>query len=125
MSTLVITVAYPNPKGGNYLFPAYSTQLVPLERGDNEIPVFNLNSNQWEIKPDYRNLIWYMKSTGNKYEGVKKIGKVPDEYTIKEKPEDYYKWDEDTQDWVLDEEQKEEIIQNEYEAEMKKYRPNA
>ena len=59
-----------------------------------------------------------MKDTGLEYEDEKKIGEVPDEYIIKEKPEGFYKWDEENQDWVVDEEQKEEITQNEYETDL-------
>ena len=55
-----------------------------------------------------------MKSTGNKYEGVKKIGKIPVEYTIKEKPEGFYKWNEENQDWEIDQAQVEANKEKEY-----------
>ena len=109
-----ICKAYEDPKGDNYLLPACSTQLAPPERGDNEIPVFNLNSNQWELKPDYRNSIWYVKSDSSEYQGEKYIGEVQGKYTIKEKPEGFYKWNEERQDWELDQAQVEANKEQEY-----------
>ena len=52
-----ICKAYKNPKGKNYLIPAYSTQLAPPERGDNEIQVFILTLIDGKL-----NLITEMKS---------------------------------------------------------------
>ena len=107
-----------DPISGNYLVPAYATTITPKVCGDNEVAVFNIEINGWEVKADYRSLIWYMKSTGNKYEGVKKIGKVPDEYTTSEKPEGYYTWDNEVENWVFDKDAESEAIQAAYKADL-------
>lgn len=60
----------------NYLKPAYSTFIQPPSVGLNEVATFNEGLDDWEVKPDYRGEVYYLKSDGSKVDFA--IGDVPD-----------------------------------------------
>ena len=68
----------PNPaRPGTFLIPPSATELPPPNLGDHEAAVFQLDSNSWAIKPDYREKeYWLPDGTHHK---IEQIGEVPPE----------------------------------------------
>lgn len=103
-----------------YLLPGGATFEKPSEIGENEIQVFE--NNKWSIKKDYRNIIYYDKSTKEKHI-ITTINELPlDSWTTKEPLtfDETCKWSKT--EWIIDEEkvteletikQKEILIQGE------------
>lgn len=51
---------------GAYLVPAYASLIPPPEYEEGNIPIFNINSNNWDIIIDNRG-IWYKIDNGFEY----------------------------------------------------------
>lgn len=60
------TQARPDPMTpGSFLIPANATNKTPHVVGANQANVFNSALNEWELKPDYRGITYYNKTTGD------------------------------------------------------------
>ena len=90
---------------GTYLIPSEAIEIKPPQFEENEIPYWN--SNTWEIKPNYSNKKYYSKI--DKSEKKFEIGEeFNNDYTEASPLENerFQKWDEITNDWIIDEEAK-------------------
>jgi frataxin-like iron-binding protein CyaY len=96
--------AQPNPREkGKFLIPAFATDIEPPTFRKNETAVFDESSNDWSIVPDYRNTPVYSIENGEEYI-IKELGPIPEGFTLKEKPEGYFKFDKEADKWVKDQE---------------------
>jgi hypothetical protein len=88
-----------NPKG--WLIPAFSTDVPMPDRPRNTWPFFV--NGAWILKPDYRAITLYSKTTGAPTE-ITVVGIAPNDVGLTETapPSDEYKWQDGT-GWVIDE----------------------
>ena len=81
-------VCQPNPaRPGEFLIPPSATELEPPSAGDHETAVFQLKSNNWTVKPDYRKTEYWLPDGSN--HKIEQIGEVPPENALDEPPPDY------------------------------------
>lgn len=90
----------PNPLAkGQFLVPGSATTVKPLKAMEKEAAVFEKETKQWKIVPDYRKDEFWSKETGGK---VKlELGQVPDEKLTELDPSSFEnaKWDEVKASW--------------------------
>jgi len=74
-----------------------------------EIAVLSEDDKTWEIKADYRNVVFYSKENGEPQELIKDVGTKPDFnlYTLKPKMDNFQKFDDKKDAWIADIEAKE------------------
>lgn len=71
------TVARENPlEPGEFLFPAHATAKPLPALQANEAAVFNATLDDWEVKPDYRGVTYYLIADGS--EMTFDLGEAPD-----------------------------------------------
>lgn len=86
-----------------YLFPANSTTIAPpSELEEYKTPCFNLETKQWSVVDDYREVKLYSKE--NKDIVFAALGQTPEALnaTTLQPASTYDTWDELTQTWVYD-----------------------
>jgi hypothetical protein len=92
-----------------YLIPYNTTILLPPSINENEVQYWN--GDKWEIKPNYSGKIYYSKIDKSiKYYN---IGESLDfNYTeiVPLQNEQFQKWDEDSNCWIVDEKAKEDAL---------------
>lgn len=78
-------ICQPNPaRPGEFLIPPSAIELKPPSTQDHEIAVFQTDSNNWMVKPDYRgNKYWLPDGSHHK---IEQIGEVPPEDALDEQP---------------------------------------
>lgn len=78
LTTVEPVFAQPDPlDAGKYLYnPNRATLKAVPTVTTNEVAVFNIALNDWEIKPDYREAIYYLKTDGSPVTFA--IGDIPD-----------------------------------------------
>jgi len=92
--------ARPDPLEENkYLIPANSTEIEPPEISENQIAVFNPDTNNWDIKPDFRGKVFWNKQTKEKIV-IFEIGTIPDESLTNIEPSENDVWQDDC--WETD-----------------------
>ena len=70
------SIATPNPKSeGDFLIPANATTHIVPAINANECAVFNVALDFWEVVPDFRGQVFYVKTTGDEIEHV--LGETP------------------------------------------------
>lgn len=75
-----------DPIGNNPLIPAFATTIEPPSTGDNEVAVFNEETNEWSIQDDYRGTVYYDENGFPS--NITNIGEdVPDGFTTEQPPE--------------------------------------
>ena len=69
-----------------------------------EKTILHEDNKTWAVKPDYRNVKFYSKKTGEEQPMITEIGKAPDSklYTLKPKTNFYQKYDDITDTWIDD-----------------------
>ncbi len=86
-----------------YLFPANSTTIdAPIDLEEYKTACFSIETNQWTIVDDYREVKLYSKET--KEVVFADLGQTPEELnaTILPPTSNYDSWDELTQTWIYD-----------------------
>lgn len=113
--------APPSPEEpGRFIIHANSTELEPPTVGENQAAVFDKNSKQWILRPDYRGKIYYDTVTREK-QAIKEVGVEPAmAWTELEPADPDHVWNGQT--WVVPfevqkERKKAEITAARYEAE--------
>ncbi|PUE66766.1 hypothetical protein [Arcobacter lacus] len=87
----------------------FTTTIKPLAKKDGFAVSFN--GTKWEYVEDNRNAVVYNKETKQESK-IDYLGKIKDDVTIS-KPEQFDKWDNETNSWVCDEVEKEnDRVQN-------------
>lgn len=72
------TVAYESPRRpGSYLIPANATEAAPPDTVEHQAAVFDVATQEWVIKADYREIVYYDTRTQEK-QTVADIGVEPD-----------------------------------------------
>lgn len=70
--------AYPDPLHlGSWQYPAYTTTIQPPITGTQEVAVFNTQTQQWNITPDWRKVNLWSKATAQRIWSIQ-IGDTPD-----------------------------------------------
>ncbi|MCP4074544.1 MAG: hypothetical protein GY742_22920 [Hyphomicrobiales bacterium] len=106
---LGVAEAAANPlEAGEFLIPANATQLSPPQADVTEAAVFN--SDEWEIKADYRGTDVWNKATQEK-SIINEIGDVPEAFTTEPPPSAYHKWSDSEGTYVADTSKKQELLQ--------------
>lgn len=72
----------PTSPHDQFLLPANATFKTPKSVTKYETNVFNSELDEWEIKPDYRDEVYYLKSDGSKV--TFKLGEEPDLITMQD-----------------------------------------
>ncbi|MCD4483532.1 tail fiber assembly protein [Chromobacterium vaccinii] len=72
--------ADPDPMDpGSWLYPAYTTTIKPPVTGTQEVAVFNRQAQQWDVKPDWRKVsLWSKTSAQQIWPSQIQIGDTPD-----------------------------------------------
>ena len=75
----------PNPaRPGEFLIPPSATELEPPSAEEHEIAVFQPDSNQWTIQPDYRGTEYWLPD-GSDHK-IEQIGEVPPKNALDKQP---------------------------------------
>lgn len=92
--------ARPNPlENDKYLIPANATEITPPAITENQTAVFNPNLKIWEIKPDFRDKVFWNKQTKEKVI-ISEIGMIPDKSLTDIEPSENEVWKNDC--WKID-----------------------
>ena len=87
----------------------FTTTIKPLAKKEGFVVCFN--GTKWEYVEDNRNKTVYNKETKQEFK-IDYLGKIKEDVTIS-KPEQFDKWDYETNSWVCDEVEKEKArVQN-------------
>ncbi|AZO96121.1 hypothetical protein [Halocella sp. SP3-1] len=79
------STARENPlEEGEYLIPAYATNIEPSETGENEVAIFNVDNQKWNVVADYRGQTFW-DTDRNKHE-IAELGIEPDPAWLIEEP---------------------------------------
>ena len=94
---------------GVFLLPHGAIEVPPPTTKENETAYWN--GNIWEIKPDFSNKTYYDKVTKEEKK-LEKGQSIPNEYTeiIPLQNETFQKWDENSNNWIVDEKAKEDAL---------------
>jgi hypothetical protein len=101
-SLIGVSEAQPNPREkGKFLIPSFATDIEPPAFRKNETAIFDEKTHSWSIIQDYRNTPIYSIENGDETI-MQELGPIPDGFTLKKKPEGFYKFDKDSDKWVKD-----------------------
>lgn len=87
-----------------FLIPANSTEIEPPATNSNEVAVFDVSLQQWEVKKDFRGKTIYNKSDCTENLKVTVIGEINPGYTLLPPITRFDYWFEEK--WVTDQEAK-------------------
>lgn len=80
-------ICQPNPaRPGEFLIPPSATELEPPSAGDHEAAVFQPDSNNWTVKPDYRGTEYWLPD--GSHDIIEQIGEVVSDYALDQPPPD-------------------------------------
>ena len=83
-----------------FIVPANATEKEPLTAEKNQINIWNLDTQEWKLFPDFRGQTVYKKATGETVK-IEKVGTLPDDLTEKEYPDPYATWSDDFNNWWI------------------------
>ncbi len=99
-----ISHASPNPlEPGKYLIPAFATEIAPPESDEDNIPVFDEETNTWSLVENHYGEKMYNTLTKESFT-IDFVGPVPEGYTLQAPPGPEYKWSQKDNTWVIDQE---------------------
>ena len=81
-------ICQPNPaRPGEFLIPPSATEHKPPSTGDHEAAIFQSDSNNWIVKPNFRGTeYWLPDGTHHK---IKQIGEIPPKNALDKPPPNY------------------------------------
>ena len=78
-------ICQPNPaRPGEFLIPPSATELEPPSAGDHKVAVFQPDSNNWIVKPDFRDSEYWLPD--GSHHKIEKIGEILPENALDKQP---------------------------------------